>query len=183
MLQMSPAAPLQHGQPNVLKMRDGPVQHLHWNTAELEDDGELEFLCCLHFCLCRTCLSNSPIGRNPGTHVRGVWSPRTLVLKLVWRLGNALVTFLRLWRRCVVELRLFRTTRTCGHYRPSRQALPGLRASADISWTVTITAHRVRQNVGLYGKRFFFFWPHLKTNVSSFFNVPRCGSSTREKSE
>ena len=37
MLQMSPAALLQRGQPNV---RDGPVHHLHWNTAGIEDDGD-----------------------------------------------------------------------------------------------------------------------------------------------
>ena len=43
--------------------------------------------------------------------------------------------------------------------------------------------HRVSQNVGLYAKCLFCFWPHLKTNVSPFSNVPRWISSTREKSK
>ena len=50
---MNPAALLQRGgQPNVLKVRDGPVHHRHWNTAGLEDDGGLSSpVVCVFFCV------------------------------------------------------------------------------------------------------------------------------------
>ena len=57
----------------------------------------------------------------------------------------------------MVERRFVGTTRTRGHYRPSRKVLTGLQDSAEIRRAVTVTAQRVRQNVGLYGKRLFFF--------------------------
>ena len=73
MLQMNAATLLQHGQPHMLKVCDSPV---HWNTAGIEDDGGLEFLCCLVFCAYHARPSNSPKKEIQGTQVRGEWSPR-----------------------------------------------------------------------------------------------------------